>query len=197
MTNNTKLDQIKKLRNMCGAGMMDCKKALQEANNDFAEAIKILKKKGQEIMAKKAGREATEGIIDCYVHANKKIGSMVEILCETDFVAKNSEFQKMAHDISIQVAASNPICISPEDVPQEKLAELKKEWQEEIDKMKKPAEIADKIMQGKIKKYCEENSLMAQPLVRDPEKTIEELLTETTAKLGEKLVIKRFERFEI
>lgn len=191
------MEDVKKLREMCGAGFMDCKKALDEANGNFDEAIKLLKKRGQEIMAKKAGREATEGVIECYVHANKKIGSMVEILCETDFVARNSDFQAMAHDIAIQVAASNPICVSPEDVPAEKLAELKKEWQSEIDKMGKPKEIADKIMEGKVKKYCEENSLMKQPLVKDPEKTIEELLTETTAKLGEKLVIKRFTRFEI
>lgn len=191
------MEDVKKLREMCGAGFMDCKKALDEANGNYNEAVKLLKKRGQEIMAKKAGREATEGIIDCYVHANKKIGSMVEILCETDFVARNSDFQAMAHDIAIQVAASNPICVSPNDVPAEKLAELKKEWQEEINKMGKPKEIADKIMEGKIKKYCEENALTTQALVKDPEKTVQELLTETTAKLGEKLVIKRFERFEI
>lgn len=193
----TSMEDIKKLREMCGAGFMDCKKALDEANGNFDEAVKLLKKRGQEIMAKKAGREANEGIIECYVHANKKIGSMVEILCETDFVARNSDFVQMAHDIAIQVAASNPICISPEDVPAEKLEELKKEWQEEINKMGKPKEIADKIMEGKVKKYCEENALTTQALVKDPEKTVHELLVETTAKLGEKLVIKRFTRFEI
>lgn len=191
------MEDIKKLREMCGAGFMDCKKALDEANGNFDEAVKLLKKRGQEIMAKKAGREANEGIIECYVHANKKIGSMVEILCETDFVARNSDFIQMAHDIAIQVAASNPICISPEEVPAEKLEELKKEWQEEINKMGKPKEIADKIMEGKVKKYCEENALTTQALVKDPEKTVQELLVETTAKLGEKLVIKRFTRFEI
>ncbi|MDD3888199.1 MAG: elongation factor Ts [Patescibacteria group bacterium] len=194
---NIKMEDIKKLREMCGAGFMDCKKALDEANGNFDEAVKLLKKRGQEIMAKKAGREANEGIIECYVHANKKIGSMVEILCETDFVARNSDFIQMAHDIAIQVAASNPICISPEEVPAEKLEELKKEWQEEINKMGKPKEIADKIMEGKVKKYCEENALTTQALVKDPEKTVQELLVETTAKLGEKLVIKRFTRFEI
>lgn len=192
-----KMEDIKNLRMQTGAGMMDCKKALEEANGNYDEAIKLLKKRGQEIMAKKAGREASEGIIDCYIHANKKIGTMVELLCETDFVARNQDFQQMAHDIAIQVAASNPICISPEEVPAEKLEELKKEWQEEINKMGKPKEIADKIMDGKVKKYCEENALTTQALVKDPEKTVQDLLVETTAKLGEKIVIKRFTRFEI
>ncbi len=191
------MEDIKNLRMQTGAGMMDCKKALEEANGNYDEAIKLLKKRGQEIMAKKAGREASEGIIDCYIHANKKIGTMVELLCETDFVARNQDFQQMAHDIAIQVAASNPICISPEEVPAEKLEELKKEWQEEINKMGKPKEIADKIMDGKVKKYCEENALTTQALVKDPEKTVQDLLVETTAKLGEKIVIKRFTRFEI
>ena len=191
------LQDIKKLRSQTGAGMMDCKSALQEANNNFEQAIKILRKKGQEIVAKKSGREASEGIIDTYIHANKKIGAMVEISCETDFVARNKEFQKIAHEIAIQVAASDPICLSPENVPEEKLKEQRELCQEQIEKQGKPKKIAEKIMEGKIKKYCYEVSLSKQPLVKDPDKTVEDLIIETTAKLGEKIEVKKFARYEI
>ena len=194
---NIQLSDIKKLRSQTGAGMMDCKKALQEANNKFEEAVKILRKKGQEVVAKNAGRQAHEGIIDTYIHAKKKLGSMVEVSCETDFVARNEEFQKMVHEIAIQVAASDPICISPDNVPEEKLKEQREFCQEEIKKQGKPKEIAEKIMEGKIKKYCHEVSLSKQSLVKDPDKTVEDLITETTAKLGEKIEIKKFVRYEI
>lgn len=191
------LKDITKLRQQTGAGMMDCKKALSEANGNYDQAVKILRKKGQEIMAKKAGREAHEGIIDCYVHANKKIAAMVEVSCETDFVARNQDFKNMAHEIAMQIAASNPLCISEKDMPQAELDEQKKICQEEIAKLKKPANIAEKIMQGKIKKYCQDVCLLTQPLVKDPDKTVQDLITETTAKLGEKMEIKKFIRYEI
>ncbi|MEI6498600.1 MAG: translation elongation factor Ts [bacterium] len=188
---------IAELRARTGSGMMDCKKALEEANGDAEKAIDVLRKKGMAKAAKKADREANEGIIESYIHSNGKIGVLVEVLSETDFVAKNEEFKAFAHDIALHIAAMNPKYLRPSDVDVDELAKEKAIYLEEVSASGKPAEIAEKIVEGKIKKFSEENALMCQAFVKDPSKTIEELLNEKIAKIGEKLEIKRFARFEI
>lgn len=192
-----KPSDVKLLRAQTGAPMMECKKALEEANGNFSEARNILKKRGQKIFEKKSGRSAGEGVIESYVHANSKIGVLVEVNCETDFVARNPEFKAMAHEIAMQIAASNPKYIQPSDVPEEELANERAVVREMFKKEKKPAKVIEKITEGKIQKYKDEISLLKQPLVRDPEKTIEELIQEKTAKFGEKIVVKRFVRYEM
>jgi elongation factor Ts len=192
-----KSSEIKKLRLQTGAGVMDCKMALKEALGNFEKALDILKRKGAAIAAKKAGHEAREGIIEAYVHANNKIGVLVEISCETDFVAKNPEFREMAHEIAMQIAASNPKYISPSDVPESELENERKVIYEMFKKEGKKKEIVEKIVEGKIKKFKEELSLLKQPLVKNPKKTVEELITEKIAKFGEKIEIRRFTRYEI
>ncbi len=191
------IDQIKELREQTNAPMMDAKKALEESNGNFEKAMDWLRKKGAALVAKKASREAKEGIIESYVHANHKIGVLVELGCETDFVAKNEEFMELAHEIAMQVAASNPKYIKPEDVPEEELENEKKVIAEMMANEKKLADILEKIIVGKINKYKEELSLMKQPLVKNPEMTVEELIAEKTVKLGEKLELRKFVRYEI
>lgn len=192
-----KSSDIKKLRQITKAGIMDCKTALLEAQGDFKKALNILKRKGAIIAAKKAGREAHEGIIEAYVHANGKIGVIVEVSCETDFVARNPEFKEMAHEIAMQIAASNPKYIKPQDVPEAELENERQVIYEMFKEKGKKKEIIEKIVEGKIKKYQEDLSLMKQPLIKNPQKTVEELITEKIAKFGEKIEVRRFVRYEI
>ena len=195
MAINTK--DIKELRDKTKAPMMDCKKALEENGNDFDKAVEWLKKKGALLAAKKADRDASEGVIASYVHSNNKIGVLLEFSCETDFVARNTEFKELAQEIAMQVAASNPAYVKPEDVPEKELANEKEVIKEMFKKEKKPQNVLDKIAEGKLNKFKEEISLTKQPLVKNPEMTVEELISEKTMKLGEKMVIKRFVRYEI
>lgn len=188
---------IAELRARTGSGMMDCKKALEEANGDAEKAIEVLRKKGMAKAAKKADREAKEGIIESYVHSNGKIGVLVEVLSETDFVAKNDEFKEFAHDVALHIAAMNPKYLKPENADPAEVAKEKAIYLDEVKASGKPADIAEKIVEGKIRKFTEESALLCQPFVKDPSKTIEELLNEKIAKIGEKLEIKRFIRFEI
>ena len=188
---------IKKLRDKTGAGIMDCKEALSNAQGDFEKAEEYLRKKGVAKASKKAGREAKEGIIEAYIHANRKIGALLELGCETDFVARNKEFQELAHEIAMQVAASDPKFISPDDISAEELEKRKKEIEDSLAEENKPEDIIKKIVEGKLKKICAEMSLLKQPLVKDPDKTVEDLVTEKSAKFGEKIEIKRFIRYEI
>lgn len=176
---------------------MDCKEALGKMDGDFKKALDYLKKQGVKIAGKKADREALEGIVEAYIHANSKIGVLLELGCETDFVAKNPEFKQLAHEISMQIAASNPKYIKPEDVSEKELENEKKVVMEMFKKENKPEEVIEKIAEGKMQKIREEMSLLKQPLVKDPKKTIEELLTEMIAKFGEKIEIRRFTRYEI
>lgn len=192
-----KPNDVKSLRESTNAPMIDCKKALEEARGDLNKAKEILKKRGQKVSAKKAGRMANEGVIGSYVHANHKIGVLVEVNCETDFVARNTEFKEMAHEIAMQIAASDPKHISPDDVPTEELENEKKVILDMFKKSGKPARVIEKIVAGKISKLKDEFSLMKQPLVKDPEMTVEELIQAKTAKFGEKIVIKRFVRYEM
>ena len=192
-----KPSDIKKLREKTDAGIMDCKEALNEAKGDFAKAEELLRKKGVAKASKRADREAGEGIIEAYIHANGKIGVLLELGCETDFVAKNEEFKELAHDIAMQAAASDPKFISPDNIPAEDLEKEKKEVAESLKDEKKPQEILDKIIEGKLKKHCEEISLIKQPLVKDSDKTVEDLITEKSAKFGEKIEVRKFTRYQI
>ncbi|MCA9376262.1 MAG: translation elongation factor Ts [Candidatus Doudnabacteria bacterium] len=187
---------VKKLREQTGAGMLDAKKALDEAQGDFEQATELLRKRGQKIAAKKADRDATEGIIDCYIHANGKIGVLLELNCETDFVARNDAFKDLAHSIALVVAASNPVATNPEDVSQDLVDKELAAAREQAEKEGKPADIIEKVLEGKEKKVRQELSLMGQSLVTDPDKTVAEAVVEGTAALGEKITVGRFARLD-
>ena len=191
------LELIKQLRERTAAGFMDCKKALEEAKGDIEKAIDILRKKGLAIAAKRAAKEALEGVVTAYIHSNKKIGVLVEVNCETDFVARTSEFQEFAHNLAMQIAATNPVAISRDQVPSEILEREKKIYEEQLKEAGKPENIIPKILEGKLEKFYKENVLLEQPFIKNPELTIQDLLNELITKTGEKIVIKRFCRFQI
>lgn len=189
---------IMKLREMTGAGMLDCKKALDEAGNDIDKAAEILRKKGQAKAAKKsAERETKEGAVHAYIHANGKVGAMIELLCETDFVARNEVFQELAHDIAMQITATEPLYLKPEDVPEDVREKEKAMIKEEISEESKPAEVLDKIVEGKMAKYYSEVCLLNQPFIKDEDKTVDSLITEKIASLGEKIEVGDFCRMSI
>lgn len=188
---------VKQLREKTGAGIMDCKEALSECNGDISKAVDFLRKKGLATAAKRAGRATTEGIIESYIHMDSKLGVLVEINCETDFVAKNDDFKEFAKNIAMHITATNPVSIRPEDVPKETIDKEKEIYRAQVLEMGKPEKIVDKIVDGKLKKYFKENCLMNQAYVRDPNITIEDLLNEMVAKIGENITIKRFARFKI
>ncbi len=190
---------VKALREKTGAGMMDCKKALVETDGDEEKAIEILRKSGLAQAAKRAGREAGEGMIATYIHTGAKLGVMIELNCETDFVAKTDEFKQLAHNIAMHIAASNPIAVSREDIPAEIVDKEKEIYRAQIEASgkKKPPEVMEKIISGKLDKFFSENCLLEQPFVKDPDKTIRDLITETAAKLGENLVMRRFCRMQV
>jgi elongation factor Ts len=188
---------VKQLREKTGAGIMDCKEALSECDGDISKAVDFLRKKGLATAAKRAGRATTEGIIESYIHMDKKLGVLVEINCETDFVAKNEDFKEFAKNIAMHITATNPVSIRPEDVPKEIIDKEKEIYRAQVLEMGKPEQIADKIVDGKMKKYFKENCLMNQAYVRDPDITIEDFLNEMVAKIGENITIKRFARFKI
>jgi len=189
--------QVAELREKTGLGMMECKNALVEADGDETKAIEILKKKGLAKVAKRADRETTAGVIESYIHANGKVGVMVEVLAETDFVAKNDEFKAFAHDVALQIAAMKPKFIEPSEIPADELAKIKEDYKSEMAISGKPADIVYKIVEGKLGKYYSEVCLLNQPFVKDDSKTIGDLLTDLVAKIGEKIVVARFSRFEI
>jgi len=188
---------VKQLREQTGAGIMDCKEALSECSGDVSKAVDFLRKKGLATAAKRAGRATTEGIIESYIHMDSKLGVLVEINCETDFVAKNADFKEFSKNIAMHITATNPVSIRPEDVPKETIDKEKEIYREQVLEMGKPEKIVDKIVEGKLKKYFKENCLMNQAYVRDPDITIEDLLNEIVAKIGENIAIKRFARFKI
>ena len=189
--------QIAELRAKTGIGMMECKKALEEADGNEEKAIEILRKKGAAKAAKRADRVAAEGIVESYIHANNKLGVLVELLAETDFVAKNDEFKQLAHDIALHIAAMAPKYVSSDQIPAEEVEKEKSILMEEVKNTGKPAEIAEKIVQGRINKYFEEVCLLNQPFVKDQTKTVSDLINEKIAKIGEKIEVGRFCRFEI
>ena len=191
------IELIKELRKRTAAGFSDCKKALEEADSDIEKAIDILRKKGLAIAAKRASKAASEGIVAAYIHSNKKIGVLVEINCETDFVARTDEFQQFAHNVAMQIAATNPICIRREEMPQEIIEKEKKLYEEQLKEAGKPEHIIPKIVEGKLEKFYKENVLLEQEFIKNPDLTIQDLLNELIAKTGEKIIIKRFCRFQI
>ena len=187
---------VKQLREKSGAGMMDCKQALVECEADIEKAIDFLRKKGLATAQKRAGRAMTEGILQAYIHMGGKLGVLVEVNCETDFVAKNEDFIAFAKNIAMHIAASNPLGIRPEDVPVEIVNREKEIYQAQVLEMGKPESVVPKIVEGKMNKFFKDNSLLNQPYVRNPELSIEDLLNELIAKIGENITIRRFVRFQ-
>jgi elongation factor Ts len=191
------LDMIKKLREMTGVSMMSCKSALTETNNDINKAVELLRKKGEAKAGARAERNTNQGVIISYIHPNFKIGALVHLACETDFVAKNPDFQNLAKDIAMHIAATGPMCLNPEEVPNELIDKEKDIWREQLKREGKPEKMWDKIMEGKEKKFREELTLMTQPFVKNPELTIGQLITDNVTKIGENIKIEKFARFSI
>ena len=185
------------LRQRTGAGMMDCKAALNETNGDMEKAIDYLREKGIAKAAKKAGRIAAEGIVDSYIHMNGNIGVLVEVNCETDFVARGDQFKALVHDIAMHIAAAKPEYLAPEDVPASVLEHEKEILRAQAIAEGKPAQIVERMVEGRIKSYYEDNCLLNQKFVKDPAKTINQLVVDATAQIGEKIAIRRFVRYEM
>jgi elongation factor Ts len=190
-------EMIKQLREQTGAGVLECKKALDAAGGDVEKASAILKEKGLAMAAKKADRETGDGRIEAYVHPGNKLVSMVEIACETDFVERTQEFRVFCHDVAMQIAASAPRWVARANVPEEVIAEEKSRYLEQMVGQNKPAEIVERALQGKLDKFYQENCLLEQPFIKDETRTIQQLLTELIAKMRENIVIKQFSRFKI
>ncbi len=192
---NITASQVKDLRDRTGVGMMDCKQALQEAEGDIDEAIKVLRKLGKAKVAKRAEREASEGRIEAYVHTGGKIAVLVEVNCETDFVARSEDFQALAHDIALHIAASNPRFIRTEEVDENTLADEREVFLSQAQAEGKPAEIAERIVEGKMSRFFSETVLYEQPFIREPDQTVSELIADAVNRIGENIVISRFVRF--
>ena len=193
------IEKIKQLREETAAGMMDVKRALEESDGDLEGARRVLKERGQALAAKKSSREATEGLIDAYVHFNGRVGVLVEVNCETDFVARTPEFREFAHNVALQVASANPqpLAVAPEDIPAEELDEERSIVEKQVEQMGKPEDISRRIAEGRINKWISERALLTQPYVREPDKTVGDLLQETVQKVGENVVVRRFVRYEL
>lgn len=187
---------VKELRERTGAGMMDCKKALTESNGDMEKAIEILREKGLAAAAKKAGRIASEGIVDSYIHGGGRIGVLIEVNSETDFVGKNEEFRQFVKDMAMQVAASNPLYVRREEVDPQVIAKEREIYRAQALNEGKPEKIVEKMVEGRIEKYYKEICLLEQPFIKDPDKTVTDMLTALIAKIGENISIRRFVRFE-
>lgn len=190
-------DMVKELRERTGSGIMDCKKALQDANGNIEEAIVLLRERGLAAASKKSGRTASEGIIESYIHGEGRIGVLIEVNCETDFVARNSEFKNFVHELAMQIAAANPQYVRREDIPESVIQREREIIRAQVMNEGKPANIADKIIEGRLEKYYKENCLMEQSYIRNPDITIEDFLKEKIAKLGENIIIRRFTRYEV
>lgn len=196
MTTTISAAQVRDLRQMSGAPMMDCKKALTECDGDVDQSIEWLRKKGIAKAAKKAGREATEGLVFSYIHHNHKVGVLLEVNCETDFVAATDDFKAFCQDVSMHIASMKPLCVRREDVDPA-LAEKERAFLSEQIDQSKPAEIQEKMLEGRMSKYYAEQCLLEQPFVKDDKKSVEQFRAETVGKLGENIQIHRFARFEI
>jgi len=191
------LEQIKKIREQTGAGIVDVKKALTESEGDETGAIEILRKKGGDKAVKKSDRSAGEGVIGTYIHSNQKIGAMVKVMCETDFVARNEDFQMLVKDIAMHITAASPVCLMPEDLDAETIGKEREIWSAQLEEEGKPADITQKILEGKEKKFREESALMTQSFVKDPDKTVQDLINEAVIKIGEKIEISDFVRYSL
>lgn len=190
-------DLVKQLRERTGAGFMDCKKALAEAGGDLDRAAEALRIKGLAQAAKKAGRTAKEGVVEAYIHAGGKIGVLVEVNCETDFVARTPDFKQLAHEIAMQVAATNPEYVSKEDVPEEAVAKERELLRAQALAEGKPERVVDRIVEGRLDKFYERLCLLEQPYIREPGMKVGDLVKQHVAKLGENVVVRRFARFEV
>ncbi len=197
MATKISAELVKQLRQATGAGVLDCRRALEEANGDLERAAELLREWGIAKAAKKMGRTAQEGIIGCYVHMGGKMAAIVEVNCETDFVARTPEFQQLAKDLAMQVVAARPEYVSRDDVPPEVIEREKEILRAQLADSGKPPEIIERIVEGKLNKWFEEVCLLEQPFIRDEEKTVGDLIKEHIAKLGENIVVRRFARFEI
>jgi elongation factor Ts len=191
------IDEIKQLREQTGVSMMECKKALEEAGGDAEKAVDQLRKKGMAKAQKRAERTTGEGVIASYIHSNNKIGVLVHLGCETDFVAKNDDFKEIARNIAMHVAASAPLYVSPEEVPNELLDKEREIWKEQLKSEGKPEKIWDQILEGKESKFRDEVSLLRQPYVKNPEITVEQMIQDAITKLGENIKLVKFVRYSI
>ncbi len=191
------LAQIKELRERTGAGVVDCQKALKESSGDVEKAITFLREKGLAAAAKRAGRVAAQGVVGSYIHGGGKIGVLIEINCETDFVARTEDFQKLVKEVSLQIAATNPRYVRRDEVPDEERTREREIYRVQTEQSGKPAAVIERIIDGKLEKFFSDVCLMEQPFIREPAKTIEQLLKEVVARTGENVVIRRFARFQI
>ncbi|MBN1656985.1 MAG: elongation factor Ts [Anaerolineae bacterium] len=188
---------VKELRQATGAGVLDCKEALQASEGDFDKAATYLREKGLAAAAKRAEREADEGLIGSYIHAGSKVAALVELNCETDFVARTDQFQELAHDLAMQVVAAKPLYLNRADVPQAIVEQEMSVYRAQMADSGKPAQIVERIVQGKLDKFYEEVVLLEQPFIKDPAVTVGEMVQQKNALLGENLVVRRFVRFEV
>lgn len=188
---------VKELRERTGAGMMDCKKALNETDGDLDKAVDLLREKGLAAAAKKAGRVAAEGLVEAYIHGAGRIGVLLEINCETDFVAKTDGFKDLARDVAMQIAATNPLYVSREEVPTEQIAHEQEIFRVQALNEGKPEKIVEKMVVGRIEKYYKEVCLLEQPFIKDADKSVKDLITESIAKIGENISVRRFARFQL
>ena len=190
-------EMIKQLRDEMGAGVLDCRKALQETDGDFEKAKIILRDKGLATASKRSGRTASEGTVEIYSHGNGRVGVMVEVNCETDFVGRSEDFLNFAHEIALQIAGAMPLYITDEDVPEDVIADLERQAKARAEEEGKPDKIVPRIVEGYLKKYKDENVLLRQVYIRDDSQTIQDLLNETIAKTGENIIIRRFARYTL
>ena len=190
-------EMVKELRERTGAGILDCKKTLQETQGNMERAIEMLRERGLARAAKKAGREAKEGMVESYTHAGGRIGVMVEVNCETDFVARTPDFKALAHDLALQIAAANPRYLRTEDVPADVLEAERNIYRAQLAEEKKPANVIDRIVEGKLQKFYEETCLLNQPFIRDDKVKVQALVQQAIAKLGENIQVRRFVRYEL
>ena len=193
------IEKIKQLREETAAGMMDVKNALEESGGDLDGARRVLRERGQALAAKKSSREAAEGLIDAYIHFNGRVGVLVEVNCETDFVARTPEFREFAHNVALHVASAQPqpLAVAPEDIPPGELEEERRIVEKQVDEIGKPEEIARRIVEGRMQKWISERALLTQPFVKDPDTNVGELLQEIVQRVGENVVVRRFIRYAI
>lgn len=191
------IDKLKQIREETGISMMECKKALEEAKGDIKRAKEILREKGKEMVKGREGRVVFKGIIESYIHAGGKIGVLLELHCESDFVARSKEFKNLAHELCLQITASRPLFVRAEDIPEEFLDGERKIYSKQFEGSGKPEKIVNQIIEGKLKKYKEEVSLLSQAWVKDESKTVQELIDEVRAKLGENIEAAKFSRYQI
>jgi elongation factor Ts len=193
----TNIDQLKQLREETDVSVLQCKKALEKTNNDMEKAKEILRKWGQELAGKKSVRETKQGVIESYIHPNKKMGVLIDVRCESDFVARSSDFQELTHNLVLHIAGMKPDYIKPEDIPEEILKKEKEIYKEQLAKTKKPKKIMEQIMEGKLKKYKQGICLLTHGFVKNPDKTVQEIIDSYIAKLGENIKVKKFTRYEL